>query len=270
VKAGSGKPLRIGSVSFLNARPLVRYLDLSGNPRIELLLDVPSRLAQLMEDRQLDVAMLPSVEYLRAADYRILGGICLASDGAVKSVRIFSKVPLDRISSLALDTSSRTSAALAQVLLKRRFGGVPHVTARPPDSNLWEIQEDALLLIGDAAMKFSSRRTVHILDLGEEWKRQTGLPFVYALWVARGGVRLGDLPERLLKARDEGLANLLQISAEASLETGLKEAVCFNYLQNRMRYHLGKRELEGLALFQEQAAEDGLCRGGINIGVDNC
>jgi chorismate dehydratase len=263
----SDSALRIGSVVFLNAKPLVRFLNLDGARPIQFMLEVPSRLADLMKSEELDIALLPSVEYFRAPNYRILPEICIASDGPVESVKVFSKVPLERINSLALDTSSRTSAALVQVLMKRRFGKLPELSECSPSADIFSMKEDAMLLIGDPAMKFQSHPDMHTLDLGEEWKRQTGLPFVYALWVAREGVDLKDAVERLLQARSEGMANLPQIAAEAAIELGIDEAVCLNYLTTVIQYQLGERQVQGLSLFQKLAAEIGLCPGGAEIAT---
>jgi chorismate dehydratase len=265
----SDSPLHIGSVVFLNAKPLVRFLNLDGPPQIQFMLEVPSRLADLMKKDELDVALLPSVEYFRAPNYRILPEICIASDGPVESVKVFSKVPVEQIKSLALDTSSRTSAALIQVLLKKRFGKLPRLSECSPSADIWSMKEDAILLIGDPAMKFQPHREMHMLDLGEEWKRQTGLPFVYAFWVARDRVDLKDAAERLLQARTKGLANLPQIAAEAAVEIGLDRAVCLHYLTTVIQYQLGERQLQGLSLFQKLAAEAGLCPGGVDIATDS-
>lgn len=263
----SDSALRIGSVVFLNAKPLVRFLNLAGPPQIQFMLEVPSRLADLMKKEELDIALLPSIEYFRAPNYRILPEICIASNGPVESVKVFSKVPLERIESLALDTSSRTSAALIQVLLKKRFAKLPELSERPPSTDIWSMKEDAILLIGDPAMKFQAPPEIHVLDLGEEWKRQTGLPFVYALWVAREGVDLEDAIGRLLQARSDGLANLPQIAAEAAIELGIDEAVCLHYLTTVIQYQLGERQLQGLSLFQKLTAEAGLCPGGAEIAT---
>ncbi len=257
--------LRLGSVPYLNARPLIRYLALGRSLPIRL--EVPSRLTRLLADCQIDVALLPSVEYLRAPDYSIPADICIASDGPVESVKVFSKKPVEEICSLALDTSSRTSAALVQILLNRKNGFLPVLSECDPGSSLWDMKEDALLLIGDPAMKFQSNRPIYTVDLGEEWKRQTGLPFVYALWIARRGCDLGDLRTHLMEAREKGLANLGRICSEASAETGLDERVCLNYLKNAIQFHFGPREMQGLALFQKLAAEQGLCPGGVEIAI---
>jgi len=260
--------IRVGAVSFLNARPLVRYLDTQRPPSIQLTLEVPSRLADMMQASQLDVALLPSIEYFRAKDYRILPGISLSSDGMVLSVRIYSKIPIENIRKLALDTSSRTSVALSKVLLKRKLGSLPNFVNCAPTASLSAIDADAILLIGDPAMAFRSDEPVFTFDLGEEWKKLTGLPFVYAMWVAKPDIELSGLHSKLLKARDEGLTKLDAIAAEASKETGLREEVCFHYLKNIMKYELGEREIEALRVFQRLAAEDGLCPGDVRIAID--
>lgn len=268
MKGEASGVLRVGAVPFLNTRPLIRYLDETQPPSLELSLEVPSRLTRMMRQSLLDVALLPSIEYLRAGDYRIIPGISISADGLVESVRIFSKVPVEEIRSLALDESSRTSVALAKILLKRKLGSLPQLTGCRPDADLNKIDADAMLLIGDAAMTFSLRETVFVFDLGEEWKRLTGLPFVYAMWVTRSGIDGSGLQSKLLKARDEGLARLHEIAVDASDDLGLSVEVCLSYLRDIMRYELGERDVEALRLFQELAAEDGLCRGDMDIAFD--
>lgn len=258
-------PLRVGAVPFVNARPLVRYLDPAGPPPIDLVLRVPSLLTQMMQQGTLDVALLPSIEYFRAGDYRIIPDISISCDGMVKSVLVFSKTPIENIRRLALDESSRTSAALVKILLKRKLGALPDFTDCAPDAGLDTIDADAMLLIGDAAMAFRSADARAVLDLGNEWKKLTGLPFVYAMWVVRKGVETGALRTKLQRARDRGIANLPQLAEEAGSDTGLPAKVCLNYLKNVMRYGLGEREAEALRLFQQFAAEDGLCPGGVEI-----
>ncbi|RJP69129.1 MAG: hypothetical protein C4532_11185 [Candidatus Abyssobacteria bacterium SURF_17] len=261
--------LRVGSVPYLNARPLVRHLNPAQPPVMELRFEVPSRLTTLMEGGRLDVALLPSIEYFRSKGYRILPGISLSADGPVQSVCIFSKVPIERIRCLALDDSSRTSVALAKILLKRKLGSLPRLAVCSPDCRLRNIEADAALLIGDAAMRFYSQNAPFIMDLGEEWKKLTGLPFVYAMWVVRPGIDTRELEPKLLQARDEGVARIPGIAVEASRELGLSEEVCLNYLTNIMKYGLEERELEALRIFQGLAAQDGLCQGDAPLAVDH-
>jgi len=260
--------LRVGVVPFLNTRPLVRYIDTTQPPPLNLVPEVPSRLAEMMQQSLLDVAVLPSIEYLRGTNYRIIPDISISADGTVQSVCIFSKKPIEEIRSLALDKSSRTSAALARILLKRRLGSLPQLTTCSPDTHMSNLDADAMLLIGDAAMTISPEEPAFVLDLGEEWKKLTGLPFVYAMWVKRNDVEGNRLHEKLLQARDEGLTRLREIAVEASEDLGLSVEVCHGYLRDIMRYELGERELESLRLFQSLAAEDGLCPGGVEIAVD--
>ncbi|MBI5116940.1 menaquinone biosynthesis protein, partial [Candidatus Poribacteria bacterium] len=204
----------------------------------------------------------------RAGDYRIVPGMSISADGPVESVRIFSKTPIEKARSVALDRSSRTSVTLAKILLKRKLGALPEFTSCSPEADLSSITSDAILLIGDPAMTFRSGRDAFVFDLGEEWKTLTGLPFVYAMWVARAGVELKGLQSKLARARDEGLARLDEIVAEAGEELGLSLDTCAHYLKDIMKYNLGEREIEALRLFQEFAAQDGLCPGGVKIAVD--
>jgi chorismate dehydratase len=132
-----------------------------------------------------------------------------------------------------------------------------------------DIDADAMLLIGDAAMKFQTKGPLFMLDLGEEWKAQTGLPFVYAVWVVRADADVCGLAVKLARAREEGLRNRDQIAQQASHDIGLHLDVCLNYLHNVMQYDLGEREIEALELFQKLAAEDGLCPGGMRIEFEH-
>jgi chorismate dehydratase len=257
--------LRLGAVPFVNARPLIHFIDSVANPPVELTLEVPSKLTHTMRDGLVDAALLPSIEYFRASDYKIIPHISISADGAVDSVKIFSRTAIGKLRSLALDESSRTSTALASILLKRKLGFLPEMTDCSPEANLSDIEADALLLIGDSTMALDSSDASEVLDLGEEWKRLTGLPFVYAMWVVHEGIDAGPLGSKLLEARDMGLSHLPEIAAEAEAETGLAADVCLEYLKNTMRYGLGDREIEALMLFQEFASEDGLCEGGVDI-----
>ncbi len=261
----NSRALRVGAVQFVNARPLVRYLDTSASPAIELNLDIPARLTEIMSEGLLDAALLPSIEYFRAGDYKIIPGISICAEGAVESVCIFSKTPIEEIGVLALDESSRTSVALARILLKRKLGALPELTSCSPGDALADIEADAMLLIGDSAMAFDPSGAEVTLDLGREWKELTGLPFVYAMWVARRDVDTRSLRPRLLAAKDRGMLNLREISIEASRDTGLDAEQCLNYIENVMRYDLGDREVAALERFQRLAAEDGLCPGGVEI-----
>src|SRR5436305_2402152 len=145
-------PVRIGAVNYLNTKPLIHDLDALA-PDAELVLDVPSRLADLLADGRLDVALIPAIEYFRAGRYTAVPGPCIASRGPVLSVTLFSRVPWADVRRVALDAGSRTSAALTQILLERRHGARAELTALPLDRGAEDADADAVLLIGDRAMR---------------------------------------------------------------------------------------------------------------------
>src|SRR4051794_4464228 len=180
-------PIRVGAVSYLNAKPLYYRLT-EFAPGISLEMDLPSLLADRLARGELDIALIPSVEYLRGASrgYEIVPGFAIAARGAVRSVKLFSRVPLDRIGRLALDAGSRTSQALGRIWLDEGRGVQPsQIGELPVGVPIAESTAEAVLLIGDRAMMVDERRYRVVIDLGAAWKALTGLPFVFALWVAR-------------------------------------------------------------------------------------
>ena len=192
-------PIRLGAVSYLNAKPLYFGLcDIA--PYVRLTMDVPSQLAEQLAAGELDVALIPSVEYLRGADrgYEIIPGLAIAARGPVRSVKLFGRVPWDKVDRLALDAGSRTSQVLAQIWLDAAHVVRPsRVEELPLGVSALESTADAVLVIGDRAMRVPHEPFHEVVDLAEAWHRLTGLPFVFAFWVARGGVDLGELPAAL-------------------------------------------------------------------------
>ncbi|MGA2619489.1 MAG: menaquinone biosynthesis protein [Thermoguttaceae bacterium] len=249
--------IRIGAVTYLNSRPLI--FGLRGmTAGSEIVLDVPSRLADGLAAGVLDVALVPSIEYRRQAGLRIVSDACIACAGPVRSVKLYGRVPLARIRTLALDEGSRTSAALVRILLKERFGLEPQLQPLPLGATLEQSVADAVLVIGDRGMLPAAAPFAFVADLGHEWHQWTGLPFVFALWLARPQVELGDLERVLAAARDEGLRRLAEIADLAAAEIDLPAAECLAYLRDNLQFHLGPRERRGLALFFDLAARHGL------------
>src|SRR5215207_6358715 len=179
--------IRIGAVNYLNTKPLICDLDQLA-PDAELLLDLPSRLADRLAAGDLDVALIPVIEYFRAGSYSIVPDVSIATRGPVLSVTLFSRKPWAEIKSVALDDGSRTSAALTQILLRKRHGIAPAIQPLPLEREAEEIDTDAVLLIGDRAMRACLPGFDFAFDLGREWHDWTGLPFVYAVWAVRQGV----------------------------------------------------------------------------------
>src|SRR5215208_6237345 len=203
----SGPPagrFRVASVSYLNARPLIHGLE--NDPRIELALEVPSKLINRLRDGSADVALLPVIDYQRLDGLTILPPGGIGSDGPTLTVRIFSRVPIEQVRSLACDPDSHTSVALARILLARRHNLRPEFCdlARAGDND----PHQARLLIGDKVVCDEPAGFPHQLDLGAEWKAMTGLPFVFAVWMARPGVAgLQELHDRLDCAKRRGVAD---------------------------------------------------------------
>ncbi len=189
LKPEGGETIRVGAVTYLNARPLVVALA-ELNARLEIVFDYPSRLADALCGGKLDVAMIPSIEYARHPGFSIISDACIACDGPVRSVKLYGRVPVEDVQTLALDEGSRTSAALARILLSERFGVVPKLRSLPIGVGLDDVAADAVLMIGDRGMTPGNGNFEFVWDLGEEWSRWTGLPFVFSLWVARPAVDL--------------------------------------------------------------------------------
>jgi chorismate dehydratase len=251
------KHVRLGAVGYLNARPLVHGLD-ARTDFFHLRFDVPSRCATLLYEGEIDLGMIPSIEYLRGPEpYRIVPDLGIISDGDVASVALFSRVPLAEVRRLGLDTSSRTSAGLTRVLCREAWGIDPEFVSLPPGSAAAVEDCDAALLIGDPAL-FLDYQSAGLtkIDLGAEWTRLTGLPFVWAFWAGRPGAIDAAGVAALQTARNEGLRDSDAI-ADAYCGPG-RAAVCRAYLRDNIKYRLGDRETQGLRRYYELAAKHGL------------
>src|SRR5437588_10300966 len=256
--------LRIGAVNYLNTKPLICDLEELA-PEAELVLDVPSRLADLLAAGRLDVGLIPVIEYFRAGRYSIVPGIGIASRGPVLSVTLFSRVPWSGIRRVALDAGSRTSAALTEVLLRKRHGVRPEVVSLPLESRAEDADADAVLLIGDRAMRACLPGFAHAYDLGQEWHDWTGLPFVYAVWAVREGVDLGPVAEALAEAKRRGLERIGPIAQREAPRLGLDAGFCRRYLANIIHFDLGPREQAGLRHYYALACELGLAPRGVSL-----
>jgi len=247
--------LRIGAVQYLNTKPLVHGLAAACHVHY----DLPSRLADKLAAGGLDVALIPSIEAIRGG-HRIVSDACIGCRGPVMSVKLFFRTAPSRVATLAVDEGSRTSAALCRILLAERHGVRPTVEPLPIGAGLADTRADAVLLIGDRAIVGSGADEPAagcfqlVWDLGDEWCRWTGLPFVFAVWAARDDVDVAQLPERLAAARDSGLANLAAIAAAEASSHGLTVPQCLSYLRDNLHYQLGSREWEAFDLFHRHAA----------------
>lgn len=250
--------LRLGVVEYLNARPLAHGLDRYPD-RFSLRFDVPARCAQLLHDGAIDLGTIPSIEYLRGAPLSVVPGVAIGCDGPVESVAIFTRTPLERARTLALDASSRTSVVLARVLCDRYFGIGPDMRPMPQDPAAMLQACDAAVVIGDAALFFDHDAAgVQKVDLGASWQAYTGLPFVFAFWAGRpGAVQPADVLA-LQAARDAAVADPEAVSSAFFAGEQARAVRGAQYLRDNVKYGFADRYIEGTVRFYREATSLGL------------
>jgi chorismate dehydratase len=231
-------------------------------PGARVVVDLPSRLADELSAGRFDVALIPSIEFFRHPGYTIVSDACIACEGPVKSVMLYSRVPMPQIRTLALDEGSRTSAALVRIMLCERFGLKPEIQPLPIGSSAEESSADAILLIGDRGIVEPDGRFHSAWDLGEQWLQWTGLPFVFAMWIARPGLELDALDTAFSLARDEGVNRIDAIARREAPCLGISEEQCRAYLRDHLRFRLGPRERQGLERYSQLAVAHGLASRG--------
>ena len=264
---------RISAISYLNTAPLMwdfEHADpkpansgLDAARDFDISYTLPSACARALADGTADIGIIPAAAYTEIPALQILPEVAIASRREVRSILLVSKVPIDQVRTIALDTSSLTSVALTKILLEKWLGGARTYTPMAPDVDAMLAAHDAGLLIGDPALKIDRTR-YHTLDLAEEWIRHTGKPFVFAFWAARTDALVEappslDLPAVFQRSRDHGLepSNLQQIAREWAPRLDLSEASIKNYLTQNIHYQLDADCLDGLRLFYRYAAEIG-------------
>jgi chorismate dehydratase len=253
-------PVRLGAVSYLNTKPLVH--GLAERPDLfTVRFDVPAQCAALLHEGRVDLGLIPAIEYLRG-EYRIVPGVAIGSDGPIASVAIFSAVPVDQITTLALDISSRTSVALTRILCAQRWHIAPKLIPAEPDLRGMLARADAALVIGDPALAIDPAAAgVLKVDLGTEWRALTGLPFIYAMWSGRDGVVAPEHIAELNASRDRGVAEVTDIARRAGGGNAAREQQLLRYLSDNLKYGLGEAEIAGLRRFHELAAAQELVPG---------
>jgi len=254
-------PFRLSIIDYLNSAPLnYGFKHGLGFEHFHLRFQVPSACADQLRRGEVDAGLISSIEFLRIPGLRIVPGLCIASPKRVRSVVVLSKVPPEEIRSLALDTSSRTSVVLSQILLRERYGVQPAIADMGPDLAAMLAEHDAALLIGDPAMR-ARREGLLVLDLAEEWHAWTGLPFVFALWTVRRDAPELPVPGGVApffhRSLEMGKDNLPAIVDEAWRSIGWTKAELKEYLTENISYALGEAERQSLALFFEKAARHG-------------
>lgn len=222
---------------------------------------IPSRCAANLQDGSADIGIIPAAAYTSVPDLVILPGVAIASRRAVRSILLVSKLRLEDIRTVALDTSSLTSVALLKVLFAKWWGGARSYTLLSPDIHEMLKEHDAGLVIGDPALQIDRSQYI-TCDLAEEWIRLTGKPFVFAFWaVRREALKHADLDLAAIfqQSRDRGLAseNVEQIAREWAPRLGLPQDEIRHYLIENIHYHLDLSCIEGMKLFFRYAFECG-------------
>jgi len=266
--AGRGTGLRIGAVSYLNTKPLVYRLPALASG-VQIVFDVPSRLADDLHAGRLDIGLIPSIEYLRRPGYRIVSNACIGCRGPVLSVKLLGRKPLRSIGSMALDEGSRTSHLLARILLWERYRLQPRLEVLPIDRGPEDSAADAVLLIGDRAIRPPPASFVECWDLGDQWCRWAELPIEFAAWVARPGIDVSRMDGVLSRARDWGVAHVEEIARAEAAGVGLTYEQTLGYLRDNLHFYLNGRERRGLELFSQLATKiESLSTQGIRHGDD--
>lgn len=257
------RKLRISAISYLNTAPLMWDFEHGdAGSQFEISYTIPSACARALAEGTADIGIIPAAGYTQIPDLQILPEVAIASRRAVRSILLVSKLPLEKIETVALDTSSMTSVALLKILLQWR-SCKPRYTPMEPDIEKMLSSHDAGLVIGDPALQVDRSR-YHTLDLAEEWIRITGKPFVFAFWaVRRDALKQADpaldLAAAFRDSRDHGLqpANLSTIADEWSAKLNLSAAEVRSYLTQNIHYDLDPECVGGLQLFYRYASEIG-------------
>ena len=258
---------RVGRIPYVNCYPVYGAID-RGLVRLDgtLVDGVPSALNRAMADGTLDVSVVSAVEYARDADrYRLLPDLAISCDGPVRSVLLFSDTPAESLGGrrVVVSRSSMTSVALLELLFEHVWRSQPEFVpgdAEVSDLDAFErgVRRPARLVIGDAALLLGSGEAQeraapyrYVYDLGAEWKRWTGQPFVFAVWVARRATPVAEalrVHASLIESRNWGLAHLPELAAQAQARTGVSLAACAEYLSG-LDYGLSYPHLAGLTEF---------------------
>ncbi len=250
--------IRIGSVPYLNAKPLVDWFHTPEcDCDVEIVYAVPSELAQLLRQKRIDVANVSIFEGFQNPSLEVIPGMSISAFGAVKSVRLFSKVPIDSIRTVALDTSSLTSSALTKILLSESFHLNPQYFHAAPNIEEMLTSYDAGLIIGDLRL-FDLPEGVVVYDLGLGWRELTALPFVYAAWQPRQDSVSDEMIRVLTKAKKWGVDHLDLLSLKWAHSLHLSLERCSDYLMNVMNYDLTPLQIEGMDTFKSKCIDHGL------------
>jgi chorismate dehydratase len=255
--------LRVSAISYLNTAPLMWDFEQSEcrenlKQRFTIDYTIPSRCAQMLAEGSADIGIIPVAAYTTIPDLVILPDVAIASKNAVRSILLVSNKPLEQIATVALDSSSRSSAALIQVLFARHWKQPVQFAPAEPQLEAMLARSDAALLIGDPALQVDRSRYL-TWDLAEEWRRFSGQPFVFAFWAMRAAAaseeESGAVAEVFRHSRDEGLRHVPEIARQWAPRLSLTTELVERYLIQNIHYSLDAENIQGMELFFHLAAE---------------
>jgi chorismate dehydratase len=279
------RPLKVSAISFLNTAPLMwdfnhgatpeQYSDNHLPPELRsdftIEYTVPSHCAEALRSGRADIGIIPAITYATIPGLVILPDAAIAAKSAVRSILLVSRKPIEQVNSIAADTSSRSSVALARILCRKLWGRERQFHNFPPDLDSMLAACDAALLIGDPALRIE-RSNYFVYDLAEEWRHFTGKPFVFAFWAVRlqalSEIRRSlDVAAVFRNSRDHGIqpASIAQIARGWSERVGLPEREVTAYLTDNIPFFLDAENLEGLELFFRYSAECGVIEEGPSL-----
>jgi chorismate dehydratase len=250
----------VAASSYLNTAPLIWSFQYGSRQNaVELVTDAaPARCADLLVSGDVEVALVPVIEYQRIADVQIVPGVCVGSHSAVRSVVLISKYDdLKSVRRLTLDVSSRTSQTLVKIIFREFFDFEPQWETANPDVHAMLKDNDAALVIGDPAMNVSLP-DVHVFDLASLWRQFTGTGFVFAMWMARAADAKAVIKVDFAGARDEGLQHVEQIISQYETEVALPRAEIKKYLTENITFQVDDSLEQGMRLYFELARKHGL------------
>ncbi len=239
--------IRVGAVSYLNTKPLIYGFEQGlMKDEIELIFDYPASIARMLLADEIDLGLVPVAVIPAMEDYYINSDYCIGADGEVASVCLFSEVPIEEVTHVLLDYQSRTSVALARILLREYWRVTPRLVDAKADFRDQIGGTTAAIVIGDRALQ-QRKISAFIYDLGEAWKKHTGLPFVFAAWISSKKLSTYFI-ERFNEANQLGLDNLASVVRNNPYEV----FDLYAYFTRYILYRLDTEKRQGLALFLEK------------------
>jgi chorismate dehydratase len=278
--------LRISIVEYLNTAPLVwGFTEGPLTEKYDLSFTVPSQCAEALRGGDADIAIIPAIEYQRIENVVALPGMAVAAKGEVRSILVVAKKPIDMAKKIALDSSSRSSAALVRLLAKDLWKIEPEFVEASPDPSEMLKQADAALVIGDPALRVALKmdslagkspsgeqccqgdlaempvpgfETIFVYDVAYQWEEMTGKPCVLAIWAGRREAITPEIVADFQASKQYGLERLREIAEAASVKLELPPRALERYLTDNINFDLDEENLAGLRLFFEKAAASGL------------